>query len=596
MNILVVEDEADFAESLRSALAEAGHDVEVVGRARQALFRASSLHFDVFITNVLLPDWDGLKCVEALALATPRLPVLVWSGMRREYYADRLQSMPNVVGTFDKLQGTAPVVAAVAELDDQPDLPAGKLARIVCTLGPSSNDRATLGRMLLAGMDVARFNFSHGTHDEQAARLQALREASEEWSRPVAVLQDLCGPKIRLGEVEGGGVEIVKGNTLRLLAAPGNGTAERISINTPEILSDLRKGDPVLLDDGNLELEVVDPGEEEVVCRVVVGGAMRSRKGVNLPATNMRLPSVTEKDWADLEWGIAHNVDYVALSFVRTAVDIVQVKDRLRDAGSPARVVAKIEKPEALLHLDAILDVADAVMVARGDLGVEVRAERVPWIQRDIIRRCMERRLPVITATQMLESMTHNPRPTRAEATDVSIAILDGSDAVMLSGETAAGEYPVQAVSTMAALIRESEAHLRHSRDGADGLGLLPSSNEVEDALNAGALLADVNAIMVMDICWDDVLPLPKLERTKPVLFVTDDWTLYRQSCLWHGVVPIHLDDVGPFSEVGAQAIAAARDLGALRAGDLVAVLEHRDSPSTALKELGALHIVCVGE
>jgi len=192
--------------------------------------------------------------------------------------------------------------------------------------------------------------------------------------------------------------------------------------------------------------------------------------------------------------------------------------------------------------------------------------------------------------------MTHNPRPTRAEATDVSIAILEGSDAVMLSGETAAGEYPVQAVSTMAALIRESEAHLRHTRDGEDGLGLLPSANAVEDALNAGALLADVNAIMVMDICWDDVLPLPKLERTKPVLFVTDDWTLYRQSCLWHGVIPIHLDHVGPFAEVGSQAIAAARDLGALRSGDLVAVLEHRDSPSTALEELGALHIVCVGE
>jgi pyruvate kinase len=333
-----------------------------------------------------------------------------------------------------------------------------RLAKIVCTLGPASSAEGIIEQMARAGMDVARLNFSHGTRAEHAQAIQRVRSVETRIGKPIGILQDLQGPKIRLGVFEGGRATLRRGSPFVLTTESIRGSAERASISYPGFPRDVKAGDRVLIDDGRIALEVHDVQGDEVLCRVETGGLVQDHKGVNLPRTVVRMAVLTEKDREDLAFGLRHGVDYVGVSFVRAAADILEVREFINEHRSDAQVVAKLERPEALGRLEEILAATSAVMVARGDLGVEMPLEEVPVAQKEIIRKARLTRTPVITATQMLESMVASPRPTRAEVSDVANAVLDGTDAVMLSAESATGAYPVEAVRVLDRIIRRTEA------------------------------------------------------------------------------------------------------------------------------------------
>jgi pyruvate kinase len=335
-------------------------------------------------------------------------------------------------------------------------------AKIVCTLGPSSNTEDQIRQLLLLGMDVARINFSHGSHDENLRRIRTTRQVAAELGRTVCILQDLQGPKIRTSALAGHvPVTLLPGARVTITNKEIEGTAERLGTTFKNLAREVEVGSRILLSDGKLSLKVREVEGDDVLCEVVDGGVLGEHQGINLPGAVLSLPSLTGKDKKDLAFGLSVNVDVVAISFVRSAADIRAVKKIITAAGKDTPVIAKLEKPQAIENLEEILAVADGVMVARGDLGVEVAPEKVPIIQKHVIRRALHWRKPVITATQMLDSMMQNPRPTRAEASDVANAIYDGSDAVMLSGETAAGIYPREAVSMMARIVVETEADIR---------------------------------------------------------------------------------------------------------------------------------------
>jgi pyruvate kinase len=334
-------------------------------------------------------------------------------------------------------------------------------SKIVCTIGPASSTPRIIERLMHAGMDVARLNFSHGTHADHARSITALRAAAIEHEKPIAIIADLQGPKIRTGPLAGGApVTLRAGQRFVITTARVPGDSNCVSTTFRPLPREVHRGDRILLSDGLIELRVQQVRGQEVLCEVVNGGLLGQHKGINLPGIQLRVPALTPKDREDLVFALKHDANYVAVSFVRHPEDVVLAKNLIRRAGKDTPVIAKLEKPEAIENLDAILRVADGVMVARGDLGVEMNPERVPVVQKMIVARAREARRPVITATQMLESMTENPRPTRAEASDVANAIFDGSDAVMLSAETASGKYPVEAVAMMARIIEEAEASI----------------------------------------------------------------------------------------------------------------------------------------
>lgn len=334
-------------------------------------------------------------------------------------------------------------------------------SKIVCTIGPASRDPRILKRLLEAGMDVARLNFSHGSHAEHLSCMQTLRATANKLGKTIAILADLQGPKIRTGPLAGGIPVLLRaGQKFTITTAKILGDSTRVNTIFLPLPKEVHRGDRILLSDGLIELRVENVDGRNVNCHVVNGGALGEHKGINLPGVNLRVPALTPKDKADLKFALAHGVDYIAVSFVRRPEDVLLAKSLIRRAKKETPVIAKLEKPEAIENLEEILRVSDGVMVARGDLGVEMNPERVPVVQKNIIARAREFRRPVITATQMLESMTENPRPTRAEASDVANAIFDGSDAVMLSAETASGKYPVEAVSMMARIIEEAEASI----------------------------------------------------------------------------------------------------------------------------------------
>jgi pyruvate kinase len=331
-------------------------------------------------------------------------------------------------------------------------------SKIVCTIGPVTRTPRMIRKLIDAGMDVARLNFSHGTHEEHAENIAALREAAMLMKKPIAILADLQGPKIRTGALAGGGsVALRTGQKFVITTAKVLGDSTRVNTTFRPLPHEVKTGDRILLSDGLIELRVERVRGHEVQCHVVNGGILGEHKGINLPGVQLHVPALTEKDRVDLRFALKQGVDYIAVSFVRRAEDVVLAKSLIRRAKRDTPVIAKLEKPEAIENLEEILRVSDGVMVARGDLGVEMNPERVPVVQKNIISRAREFRRPVITATQMLESMTENPRPTRAEASDVANAIFDGSDAVMLSAETATGRYPVEAVSMMARIIEQAE-------------------------------------------------------------------------------------------------------------------------------------------
>jgi pyruvate kinase len=334
-------------------------------------------------------------------------------------------------------------------------------SKIVCTIGPATRSPRMIRKLIQAGMDVARLNFSHGDYGAHAESIALLREASAGLKKPVAILADLQGPKIRTGALAGGGTVLLRsGQKFVITTAKVLGDSTRVNTTFHPMPREVKRGDRILLSDGLIELRVEETNHAEVICRVVNGGILGEHQGINLPGVKLRVPALTEKDRVDLRFAVARGVDYIAVSFVRRPEDVALAKALVRRAKKDTPVIAKLEKPEAIENLDEILRVSEGVMVARGDLGVEMNPERVPVVQKNIIARAREFRRPVITATQMLESMTENPRPTRAEASDVANAIFDGSDAVMLSAETATGKYPVEAVAMMARIIEEAEASI----------------------------------------------------------------------------------------------------------------------------------------
>jgi pyruvate kinase len=344
-------------------------------------------------------------------------------------------------------------------------LPVFNKTKILATVGPACNPEEGLTQLIQAGADVFRLNFSHGTHEVHSQTIQTIREINKKLNLNIGILQDLQGPKIRVGEVENNGVEIKPGDPITITTDPVVGTSTLVSTVYQSLPQDVVEGDRILIDDGNLELVVLNTNGNSVNCTVIHGGILKSRKGINLPNTKVSAPSLTEKDLEDLEFGLANGVDWIALSFVRTAEDILDLRKRIQKAGKECRIVAKIEKPEALEDIDAIIEATDALMVARGDLGVEVPMQTVPLWQKRMVEKCKLACKPVIIATQMMESMIVNPRPTRAESNDVANAVLDGADAVMLSAETASGKFPVDAVKAMASIIDyiEQNAEIYHN-------------------------------------------------------------------------------------------------------------------------------------
>lgn len=333
-----------------------------------------------------------------------------------------------------------------------------KKTKIVATLGPASSDKEVLRQMFYAGLNVCRLNFSHGSHEDHAAVVKTIRELNEETGLNVAILADLQGPKIRTNEMENNGVELINGSIVTIGTEKILGTAERFSINYAKLPQDVQPGERILLDDGKLALEVVSSdGKSEFKAKVIHGGILSSKKGVNFPNTRISMPSLTEKDLIDLDFALEQNVDWIGLSFVRSGRDIIELKHIIANKKCKAKVIAKIEKPEAIDDIDAIIKESDGLMVARGDLGVEIPYQNVPIIQKMLINKCIIHAKPIIVATQMMESMITNITPTRAEVNDVANAVLDGADAVMLSGETSVGKFPVDVIKTMSNIVTEME-------------------------------------------------------------------------------------------------------------------------------------------
>jgi pyruvate kinase len=413
-----------------------------------------------------------------------------------------------------------------------------RLAKIVCTIGPSSIAEGIIEQMARAGMDVARLNFSHGTHAEHRQAIERIRSVEGRIGKPIAILQDLQGPKIRLGTFAGGGVVLRRGDVFTLTTERVTGTAERASISYAGFAKDVKAGDRVLIDDGRMALDVEDVRGEDVPCRVVTGGMVKDHKGVNLPRTALRLPALTEKDREDLQFGLRHGADYIGVSFVRSAADLLEVREVVNEFRSDAQVVAKLERPEALGRLDEILNATAAVMVARGDLGVEMAIEEVPIAQKEILRRARIARTPVIVATQMLESMITNLRPTRAEVSDVANAVLDGTDAVMLSAESATGAYPVEAVRVLDRIIRRTEAAFPPQTMDRPRRGEVSFPQAMSDAASFSAQELKARAIVAFTQSGYTARLISQDRPPVPIVAFTPHERVRRRLALDWGVVP----------------------------------------------------------
>ncbi len=415
--------------------------------------------------------------------------------------------------------------------------------KIVCTIGPACDSEERVEQLLWAGLDVARLNFSHGTHEEHLARIQTLRRVSTRLGKPIALLQDLCGPKIRTGRVPDGNLLLETNSEITLVEGREVRDDGRIPVQYEGLADDLKPGDPILVDDGRIVLRVLrvqgSSPSGEVVATVVQGGVLRNMGGVHIPATRVRLSAITEKDKADLSFGLAQGVDYVALSFVKTAADILLVRDICEAWGRPTPIVAKIETPSAVDNLESILEVTDGVMVARGDLGVEFPPERVPVIQKQMIEAARRHKVPVIVATEMLQSMVESTRPTRAEASDVANAVYDGTDCVMLSGETASGKHPVLACGMMARIVAEAEESPYYQHQPSP---LPPSKTTVPEAIasQAAAIAEQIGARLIVALTETgrSAHLVSKARPKVPIIAFSPNERTRRQLALCWGVTP----------------------------------------------------------
>lgn len=447
--------------------------------------------------------------------------------------------------------------------------------KIVCTLGPSTDREGVLREMIQAGMNVARFNFSHGTHAEHKARLDALKTLREELDAPVAAMLDTKGPEVRLKDFAGGRVHLTAGQEFTLTTVQVEGDAHRCSITYGELPGDVKAGDTILLDDGLVRLTVLETSETEIRCRVENDGDMKNHKGVNVPGVRLNMPYMSQQDRDDLLFGAEQGFDYVAASFVRSAADVRELRHVLDKAGSRMRIIAKIENQEGVSNLPEILDAADGIMVARGDMGVEIDFAEIPLIQKNMIARCVACGKPVITATQMLDSMMENPRPTRAEITDVANAIYDGTSAIMLSGETAAGRYPVGSVKTMDAIARRTESDINHVKRMAQMVG-------GRNRLSVAAATAHAACTTAQEIGADAILTVSQRGTTArlvsrfhpgtPIIACLLDQQVRRQMALYWGVEPIMMPYASSTDELVDFAVQAAAQAGVVHEGDLVVV------------------------
>ena len=451
-----------------------------------------------------------------------------------------------------------------------------RCTKIVATIGPASQDPTSIENLLDAGVNVARLNFSHGTHEVHAEVIRRLREIALKLQQPLCILQDLQGPKIRTGNLTDGTVELVQGQSLTLVTHSVPGDAKRVTVDFPELPLSVEKGGRILLDDGNLELVVTGVEEDQVFTKVVVGGVLKPHKGVNLPGAKIPISALTEKDKLDLAFGLEQGVDAIALSFVRSVEDIRVLRQEIRRLAPNCLdmpVIAKLERPEALENLDAIVQEVDGVMVARGDLGVEMSPEAVPAAQKQIIECANIHEKLVITATQMLDSMMNNPRPTRAEASDVANAILDGTDAVMLSGETAAGKYPLKSVQMMNAIICEAETSMqRWSHWHGEARPESPNDDTYFMSMAARALAQDKNvaAIAVFTLTGRTAILMSKSRPGVPILAFTPDRSVYNRMAMFWGVSAHLVEQAYSIEEMVAEVEQALLASNLVRAGQQV--------------------------
>ncbi|ELR96239.1 pyruvate kinase [Gloeocapsa sp. PCC 73106] len=442
--------------------------------------------------------------------------------------------------------------------------------KIVATIGPATREPEILRQLIQAGATTLRLNFSHGNHEDHQQSIRLIRQTAYELAQPVGILQDLQGPKIRLGEFTQGSILLKPGDPFILTSQKVECNNEISSITYQHLAEEVPNGARILLDDGKVEMQVeeINPKTKQLQCRVVVGGVLSSKKGVNFPGVYLSIKALTEKDKEDLLFGLDQGVDWVALSFVRNPQDVLEIKDLIANAGKSVPVIAKIEKHEAIEQMDAILSLCDGVMVARGDLGVELPAEDVPILQKRLIATANQLGIPVITATQMLDSMVNNPRPTRAEVSDVANAILDGTDAVMLSNETAVGKYPVEAVQTMARIAERIEQESFTLKNYPSTKSSIP--NAIASAVGQIAQQLDVAAIMTLTKTGSTARNVSKFRPQKPILAVTPHVSVARQLQLVWGVKPLLVLDLGSNTETFEAALNVAQEKALLSNGDLV--------------------------
>jgi pyruvate kinase len=446
-------------------------------------------------------------------------------------------------------------------------------SKIVCTIGPSTRSARMIRKLLQAGMDVARLNFSHGTHEEHAQSMSLLREAAAAMKKPIAILADLQGPKIRTGSLAGGGTVLLRaGQRFVITTAKVLGDSTRVNTTFHPMPREVKRGDRILLSDGLIELRVESTNHHEVICQVANGGLLGENKGINLPGIKLRVPALTQKDRIDLRFALSQAADYIAVSFVRRPEDVALAKTLVKRAKKDTPVIAKLEKPEAIENLEEILRVADGVMVARGDLGVEMSPESVPVVQKNIIARARENRRPVITATQMLESMTENPRPTRAEASDVANAIFDGSDAVMLSAETATGKYPVEAVSMMSRIIEEAEASIQEFPRPA-GTERLKVAETVAELVCHASRELHMKVIAVFTHSGFTARLVSRYRPLVPIVAFSPEVATRRRMALLWGVTPHSIADIKKIDALPAIAEKRLLEERLVKKGDVIGIV-----------------------
>lgn len=469
--------------------------------------------------------------------------------------------------------------------------------KIVCTLGPATNSEEMITRLIKGGMNVGRLNFSHGTHENHRTMIQAIRKVATKLDKPIPILQDLQGPKLRVGKIKSGLVELKKGNTISITNNDILGDETIISTTYKHLPDDVKPGDTILLDDGLIQLKVKEKKSNQILCQILEGGKLSDNKGINLPGVAISQPSFTKKDLQDLLFGIKHGVDMVAISFVRSPDDVMKVKDIIKEHNKDILVIAKLEKPEAIRHVEEIIDSSDGVMIARGDLGVELPLQKVPSLQKNIIRMAIQKGKPVITATQMLESMRHNSRPTRAEVSDVANAIFDGTDAVMLSAETATGNYPVTTVKTMAKIISEAEQASDHIL--AQHLSPTEKTMSIADAISHSACEAaeylKVKAIVAFSKSGFTARMVAKYRPNTHIIAFSPAEIVQRQLNLSWGVCPLKMEFLNNTDRIIHQTEKILLEKKLVKTGDMIVILLGAPVFIKGTTNLMKLHIVGEG-